>query len=355
MKKVLIVYNQIFPYRVPIFNILAKEYDLTVTYSLGPEYDGKIDFELLKLPIKKFKKFVWHSDSLYQMAKEYDAIIGYGDISWLSIVSIMFRKKRKYKVILWGIGVRASYENEYGSKTIWDKARYFIMKKADAVLFYSKDPIPLYVDNGFKEEKLFVANNTVEVLDIDKDVERKNLLFIGTLYKQKRIYELLNSYLEAISKNPSVPILEIIGHGDEYDNVKKWISENKLDEKIILHGKVYDESLLKTYFNRALACISPGQAGLSVLKSMGYGVPFITKKNAITGGEIFNIQDQVSGILYEKDEDLTDIILDITTNNQKYIELGQNAKKHYGNHRKPDDMAQGFRDAIQYVLNSGGS
>ena len=32
-KKVLILYNKLFHYRIPIFNILADKYDLTVVYS----------------------------------------------------------------------------------------------------------------------------------------------------------------------------------------------------------------------------------------------------------------------------------------------------------------------------------
>jgi len=349
MKKVLIIYNRIWPYRVPIFNILNKNYDLTVTYSIDKLFDEPVDFKVKKLPGHQLSRFFVHKDSLHKLCKEYDVVVGYGDIGWLSLMRLLFIKNRKYKIILWGIGVRASYDSNYGEKTKWDSVRYYLMRKTDAILFYSKDPIPIYLKEGFMEEKLHVANNTVLVNPILEQKERRTILFIGTLYKQKKIYELLNSYLEVYNLQKDIPNLEIIGGGDEYENITDWITENKLTNNVFLRGKIFDEKVLCNYFSEAIACISPGQAGLSVLKSMGYGVPYISKKNAITGGEIFNIENGVSGLLYENNEDLKDIILDICNHKEKFIQMGVKAKEHYDSYRKPEDMAKGISDAIEYV------
>jgi glycosyltransferase involved in cell wall biosynthesis len=105
-------------------------------------------------------------------------------------------------------------------------------------------------------------------------------------------------------------------------------------------------------FQKTLACISPLQGGLSVLESMGYGVPYITDANAITGGEAFNIVDGKTGLRVNNMsiDKLKDIILDISSNKQKYIEMGNNAYKHYWSCRKPEDMAQGVIDAIEYAI-----
>jgi glycosyltransferase involved in cell wall biosynthesis len=266
-------------------------------------------------------------------------------------MSLLFYKKRKFKIILWGIGIRASYTHGFGEKTMWDKLRFYLMRKADALVFYSNYPIDIYKEQKFPKNKLFVANNTVLVNSYANNNVRDSIIFIGTLYKQKKIYELLESYNEAFKKNGTIPRLEIIGHGDEYENIHEWISTNKLSEHVFLRGKIYDEPILASYFCKAIACISPGQAGLSVLKSMGYAVPFITKKNAITGGEIFNIESGMSGILYEKDSELVDIILDIALSPSKYIDMGISAKKHYDKCRKPIDMANEISQSIEYVCN----
>lgn len=351
-KKVLIVYNRIFPYRVPIFNLLSKKYDLTVTYSLGSPHDGEVDFTVLELPVKKYGKFVVHKGNLTKLANRFDVVIGYGDISWLSIMKLMFNSKRKYKIILWGIGLRASYNTSYGDKTIWDRIRFYLMKKADAILFYSSNPIQTYLDKGFLREKLMVANNTVEVLENPSKGDRDSIVFIGTLYRQKRIFELLESYHTVKRTIDDMPVLNIIGGGEEFDNISNWIKENDYGDCIKLRGKIFDEKILSEYFNKAIVCISPGQAGLSVLKSMGYGVPFITKKDAITGGEIFNVENNVTGVLYDTDEELTDIIKDICLNKIKYVQMGIRAKEYYDTHRKPENMASDIIKAVEFVSKS---
>ena len=116
-------------------------------------------------------------------------------------------------------------------------------------------------------------------------------------------------------------------------------------------GAIYDFKKLEPYFRQSFACISPGQAGLTVLTSMGYGTPFITKVGAITGGEIFNIKNNENGIIYDQENDLTNIIIDIHKNRQKYITMGINARKFYMTNRRPDQMVVGLTEAIKYSIN----
>jgi len=154
LKKVLVLYNRIWPYRIPIFNLLSKKYDLTVSYSIDKSFDGEVDFEIKKLTGRQYSRFFVHHDSLHNYCKDFDVVVGYADIGWLSLMRLLFKKNRSYKIVLWGIGVRASYNSNYGEKNNWDRVRYYLMRKADAVLFYSSDPIKKYLAEGFKKEKL---------------------------------------------------------------------------------------------------------------------------------------------------------------------------------------------------------
>lgn len=351
-KKVLICYNKIWNYRIPIFQILSAKYDLTVSYSSSSKNLIKYDFKTVFLPTWKIGRFIIHRNSLKKIAQEFDVVVGYGEISWLSLMRLLFIR-RNCRIILWTIGVSASYKKKYDAVNRWDKIRNFFYKRADALLLYSDYPVQKYLESGFKKEKLFVAHNTVEVLPLLLDINKKRrIVFIGTLYKQKNIYSLLENYLKAYLIEKNIPAMDIIGDGDEFESIKSWISTYGLSEKVFLHGAIYDEPVLKEFFANAIACISPGQAGLSVLKSMGYGVPFITMDNAITGGERFNIVNNVNGILYEKESQLVDIIIDIQKNMDKYLEIGRQAKAYYESFRKPEDMVQGIINSIEYVLNS---
>jgi glycosyltransferase involved in cell wall biosynthesis len=259
--------------------------------------------------------------------------------------------KRAYKWICWGIGVSASYKNKFDQNKKFDAIRHFIFKRADANVFYSDYPIDKYLAAGFKRESLFVANNTVQV-DYDESMSytKNSILFVGTLYKQKKIYELLEAYRQVCKQTDNMLPLNIIGGGDEYDNIKDWIYRYGLGDKVTLTGPIFDQSILQNYFRKAYACISPGQAGLSVLTSMGYGTPFVTKSDAITGGEIFNIKNNVNGVLYSDQSDLANIIADIVKNPVRYTKMGELARAHYKENRTPEKMAQEIINSIDYVL-----
>lgn len=134
--------------------------------------------------------------------------------------------------------------------------------------------------------------------------------------------------------------------------IKDMVMNNGLEEKILLHGAIYDQKVLKNFFAQSIACISPNQAGLSVLMSMGYGVPFLTSYDAITGGEIFNIENNVNGFIYNgSNEELKEKLLWITDNRDTVLEYGRKAKQLYDEKRKPIDMANAIRDSVEYVLN----
>jgi len=349
-KKVLILYNNLFHYRLPIFRLLAKKCDLTVAYSIGPETVPDFNFKVVKLPVFKFNRFIIHKCNLFQLCQKYDVVIAYGDISWLKISLLPFYKSRKFRLLYWTIGVSASYNKKFDEIKKWDYIRDFFYKKADALIFYTDYPINQYIKRGYSKKKLFVAPNTVEVLnDNIGKVAKNSILFIGTLYMQKGLLNLLNSYKLALEIDPNLPILNIIGGGDEFDSVHEWIKCNNLEAKAVLCGPQYDSLKKANFFNKSLACISPNQAGLSVLESMGYGVPFITKSDSITGGERLNITNGINGILYNDTSQLTEIILDISNNPNKYILMGNNAKDYYYKYRRPTDMANGILSAIEYV------
>ena len=111
--KVLILYNQLFHYRIPIFKLLAENVDLTVAYSLGKGTEEKLNFKVLKLPILKFGRFVIHKKNILKLCNEYDVVITYGDIAWLKLSTLPFRKFRKFKTIFWSPGVSASYDKKF--------------------------------------------------------------------------------------------------------------------------------------------------------------------------------------------------------------------------------------------------
>jgi len=330
--KVIIIDNELMLYRIPIFNLLAQTdgIELTVAHS-GNLLQGKTNllFEEKILDTYSLSRFVFYKKDLFKYLQSFDVVIASYEIRRLSLMFLPLYKHRKFKIIFWGIGVRGSYAHRLGATNVWDTIRFYFAKNADALIFYSHFPIQIYKNKGFDSKKLFIANNTVQVSDKleNKTFHRDRIIFVGSLYKEKKIYQLLKSYQAVYNRNPSIPCLDIVGDGDEMKAIQDYIKTNSLSSKIILHGAIFNEEKLEELFKHAIVSISPDQAGLSVLKSMAYGVPFITHKNAITGGERFNIKHKINGILFESFNEIESIIEDIILNPSFYLKMGENAKQ----------------------------
>ncbi len=343
MKSVVIYQDKIMPYRVGIFNELSKKVSLTVVY-YNDKLPSGIEFKTVKTSIKKIRGYTFLGKAFRKEARSADAVIL--PLTQGMINTRLNLKNKKY--IFWGIGVPAAYDCRFdglGDNDVLAK----MSKKANCCLFYSSYPIEKYKRLGFDTSKMFVADNTVVIPKIELSEEKDSILFIGSLYPQKKIDELLKAYNESYKKNSSLPYLTIIGNGSMYSWCEEYCKENSLTDKVKLLGEVHDEEILKEYFAKALMCVSPDQAGLSVLKSMGYGVPYVTHKDAITGGEILNITDGVNGILYETPEELVEIISESGMNKEKFIEYGKKAYDYYWESRRPEVMVKGFTDAVEYV------
>lgn len=350
-EKVLLLDNDLIHYRIPIYNILGERFDFTHACCYPKQIDEPMNFKRITFHPYRIGCFELQQDRIFKLCQKFDAVICQGDIHYLQYATLPMHCRRKFKLAFWGIGVSASYDKHFDTVTKWDNVRDFFYKKADAHVFYTDYPIEKYVRRGYNRESLFVAPNTVEVESFDETAERKNLLFIGTLYAQKGIMHLLEAYYKAYQENNEIPQFDIIGKGPDSEKVKEWIESKGLAAKIVMHGAIFDKKEKAKFFEKSLACISPMQAGLSVLESQGYATAFVTTKNAITGGEIFNIKNGENGILLDDVEQLPQTILDIANNPNKYIAMGQAGRKHYVKSRKPQDMAQGFIDAVEYMLN----
>lgn len=348
-KKVIIITETLPHYRVGLYSLLAKVYDLTIAYS-GKQAVGT-NFKHFEITKKRIGPFI-SLKNLPELAL-FDVVIMTFNIRIINCYKLVFIT-RNFKLLFHGIGVSASYKNLYDQGKTLDFLRKLLIKKADGILFYEHYPLIKYQSFKINPSKLHVAYNTV-MPPTNFEFNNKtyeSFIFIGALYKQKKIYDLLESYMDLFRQvNKDCLKLEIIGNGEEYDNILLWVKNNKLTEKVILHGEITDENKLKTIFLRGIATISPGQAGLSVQKSFSFGVPYITSRDAITGGELFSIIDNTNGFLYDGSiSSLTSILFNINSGNFDMEEISKNAYVFYQKFRNPKIWLSGFIRAIDNVL-----
>ena len=352
--KVLLIQELLQNYRAPIYRLMQQEVDLTLAYTTRNNIDDQ-NLKIIQLPHFKIGRFYIHKH-LHKILNQYDVVISQPHLSSVCLCLLQWLP-RKFKLVTWSIGKHVTYNVPFDltkRPTITDWIFEIIQDGADACIFYMKETIDYWAKyKKIDKRKYFEAHNTVAIADF-KELpnfdNRNTFLFVGTLYAQKGLGELIEAYQSALSKCPNLPLLKIVGKGPEKENIYEQIKKSGLENKIILCGPIYDENVLKNYFFEALLCISPKQAGLSVPKSMGYGCPFVTRPDAITGGERDNIEHGNNGLFYNTKDELVDILVDAACNKGKYQEMSINARKHYIEQCSPEFMSNGALAAIRYAM-----
>ena len=166
--------------------------------------------------------------------------------------------------------------------------------------------------------------------------------------KRKKNESLIRAFGEILPHIDEKIKLVFIGDGEDMTNLKKLVQELEIDTRVVFLGKILDEKVLISYFKRCYISVSFGQAGLSILHSFGYGVPYVTSKNAISGGETYNIKNNFNGILTENSEkSLQENLLKVLSNTKFAKEMGENAYNYYSEYCTMKNMTQGFIDAIE--------
>ena len=270
-KSVLLLLTSISDYRVFLYNRVNTVYDLTVGYYKKDNTKSLCTFKKIKLSFFEIGPFIFIKNNLKRISKDYDVIIFEPNLHNVSYILLPFINL-ECKLITWSIGIRASYTKRYNlnrKKEFLDYILLLLYKKSNAMIVYTKQAITFWSNTGLDLNKIFIAHNTVTVLDkfsIDTNL-KDSILFIGTLYPEKRIGELLKTYALVYDKyKERTPFLLIIGDGPEKNKINNFIIKNNLSHKIKLFGAIYDEEKVEEFFSRSLICVSPDQAGLSVLK-----------------------------------------------------------------------------------------
>jgi glycosyltransferase involved in cell wall biosynthesis len=336
------------PYRIPFFEKLGSN-DISITIfhcgeklEIGAGVKQEI-VESVSLGLFKYRRL--------PSLSEFDLVVHMQNIRLLNLWLMTFNPFRKFKLVHWGIGASSSKGLGNQKKSILFIRNLLAMFSSCQVLYsdYSRQffsPMVL--------KKTFVAPNTVHSpysYDFSKN-DKEFFLFIGALNKRKGLDDLLGAFSQYLKapQSPKINKLVIIGDGPEKLNIEKFILENNLENFVELAGEVKDNKVKLDYFKKSIACVSPKQAGLSVLESFSYGVPFVTYEDAISGGEHLNIVSGQNGFLVKDRGQLVDIMHLLDKNISKSQRLGENAFVFYGSSRKINNMTDGFIDAFKFAF-----
>ncbi len=343
-KKVLILQNVVLHYRKALYNELSKTYDVTVLHSGKVSVTDLDDYkEIIVRNIKIGPFFIQKNVYSEINTKKYDTVIAMMDLRWLNNILTFFLFKKRIKFIWWGAW--------FTKNKLSNKIRVYLTHKGDASIFYTEAAKSEFIDKGISGDKLFAANNTFDVGPRIKSFEykaKKDIIFVGSLDKRKQLDVLINAFANIKNSIPKHINLRIVGGGELRQNLEKLVNSLKLDDRVFFLGKITNPKELRDIYKTAIASVSYGQAGLSVLQSFGFGVPFVTKINAISGGEKTNIMHGENGFFCEDNiTSLEQILIKMSNNIERSRKLGEFAFEYYTNFCTIENMSKNIAKAIE--------
>lgn len=174
-----------------------------------------------------------------------------------------------------------------------------------------------------------------------------SLVTVGRLRKEKNHTLLICAFADFLKTHPSY-ILRIYGGGEEMDNLQHFISEMKLEGKVILMGKTND--VFSAIANSRVFILSSNYEGMpnALLEAMCIGLPCISTK---VSGATELIQSGTNGLLVDVNnrKQLVDAMVDIVDNPEKAEKLAEKASELYNTIRL-DIIQKEWTDYVDDIL-----
>lgn len=340
---VFVLDHRLHDYRVPVFDLLSKRFEVTVVHR-GPAVDNNVKFSQVILTYYKLGRFEFIKGL---SLRGYDVVVFMQNLRVLNIYMNLF-SFGSFKLLYWGIGTSSS---KGLGKEIWIARflRNLLTILSDGLALYSRFPLPQYW--GLCRKKIEVIGNSIDSpYSFDSSgCEKEFVLFIGSLDERKGLLDLLESFARCLVKNNKLRLV-IVGDGPERERMVDAIMALGIGGNVEMLGRITCPSKKADIFAKAYFVVSPYQAGLSVVESLSFGVPFVTSKNAITGGEALSILHNVNGVLFESISELDDIILSFFDGRRDHQKMGHNAYKVYCEHLKFEQYVSRFNRLINKSL-----
>jgi len=160
--------------------------------------------------------------------------------------------------------------------------------------------------NRFRSEEILELRNSLG-LEADTPV----IISIGRIAKEKSIDVVIGALPRLIEKLPDLKMV-IVGEGNEIENLGKFAESIGVGDHVMFTGGKPREEIGKYYQLGNVFCsasVSETQ-GLTFAEAMAAGIPVVAKKDECIENII---EDTVTGLLFESNEDLPDLLYQVLT------------------------------------------
>jgi N-acetyl-alpha-D-glucosaminyl L-malate synthase BshA len=227
---------------------------------------------------------------------------------------------------------------------------------SDKVVCVSKQVKDYLKSEGVKKEKLEVIYTGIDTQKFkpfsDYDIRKEfnisdDTVIIGivaVLRAAKRHIDLL----EAVKDLDNVKVV-IVGNGPQEKNIKNFIKENNLEDKVLMLGHREDVDKILPNFDIFVLPSNLEALGTALLEAQSCGVPVVASR---VGGIPECVNEGKTGLLFEKENvaDLREKLLKLIENKNLREEFSKNARKWIEDNFSTQKMVKDTENLYKRVL-----
>lgn len=345
MERILLISNDVLHYREKVYNYFYDKfqeqgYDFQVLSNRfqNVNYDLKFTHYEVPFSIKGYLDMIKH------IAPQY-VILFLHLKDKVMIPVIEYCKTHKIPVIYWNHGINIETPNDKLKNAIF----HFIHNQCDALITYTPDMKQYFTEKN--QKKLFIAYNTLNFADIDKDKvpdkettkqkygikEKRVILYISRMMPYKRVDLLMDLFAD-------LDDIAVVMVGPGFSKEQK----NKVDSHKNLYylGEKYGSDVNEIY-KMGDVFSTPGHIGLAMNEALFWGLPVVLLQGT-HAPEIYYMKNGVTGYLAENEEDFKSYTIDLLRDDVKLRKMSEACSDVYNREVSIDRMFQGFEDAITY-------
>lgn len=374
-KKLILIMNFISPYRIPVFNHLAKVKDIDFKAIFLAETEGSRQWKIYKEDInfdyKILKNFHFYIQSkevpiyfnwgLWRELRRFkpDAICMCGYHYLASIETLIYAKLRKIKIVLWA---GSHLLSGFVKNPLTDFYKKTIIPRFDSYITYGTAAKEQIIDYGARPQKIVGGCNTVdvewfmskcneiqdnEISQIKKKYLPQNILYVGEFIERKGVINLIAAFEKLGMDNVG---LILIGKGKEKDKYLKYIREHNV-KNVFFGGFVQKEDIVK-YYKLADVFVLPSFNevwGLVVNEAMACGLAVISSTRAGVTRDL--VKDGKNGFSFNPNyiDELAEKLKTILGNNELRNKMGAKSREIIKD-KTPRNYAESILKAIKYGL-----
>jgi len=376
--KVLLLQEILPPYRVGLFNEIAKNRDIDLyLYLLAKGTPDKLEwynFKYEKFFNLKILKGIHISapgsrfihinyNLLIEVAKLKPDLICFGGFNLSSLQLILYAKILNVPTILWSESTKFT---EFKISFMRKILRKFILKNVNSIISSGKLATEYLnmLNNSPIKQSIYLGYNAVDndyyYNYIDKIKDKINIiknkygkyviLYVGRLLELKGVWELLKAYQQLYAKYTEISLI-LLGSGPLEEQLKLYCLKNNLS-KVIFEGFVHQDKIVE-YFAMAdvFVLLSHYDCNpLVIFEALACSLPIVASYQVGNTPE-FVLNDKNGYVVDEKNTaEVVRALENIINNPEKQRQFGEYSKKlsQKATYKK---TASVFYQAIKETLN----